>query len=58
MKQIKITQSVKDQLDELKYEKETYNIVIQRLIRENQKLRHDYDKLYLLLYNLSKNTPE
>ena len=54
MKQIKITEDVKAQLDGLKFDKETYNLVIQRLIRENQQLRTDYDKLYELALNLSK----
>lgn len=46
MTTVKITQKTKSQLDNLKFEKEAYNTVIQRLIKENEELRQD--KNYLL----------
>lgn len=52
MKQIKVTDDVKAELDSLRYDKETYNLVIHRLIREckrlfieNQRLQYDKDVL-------------
>lgn len=52
MKQIKVTDDVKAELDVIKYDTETYNLVIHRLIREckrlfieNQRLHHDKDLL-------------
>lgn len=45
MKQIKISEEVKKQLDTIAYDKETYNITIQRIIRENKQLKEDKDKL-------------
>lgn len=45
MKQIKISEEVKKQLDTMAYDKETYNITIQRIIRENKQLKEDKDKL-------------
>ena len=41
MKQIKINDNTKNQLDVLKDENETYNNVVTRLIRENQDLKQD-----------------
>ena len=38
---IKVTESVKKQLDEMKLEGETYNVLIQRLMRENKALQDD-----------------
>ena len=56
MKQIKVTDDVKAELDSLRYEKETYNLVIHRLIREckrlfieNQRLNYDKDVLMKML---------
>ncbi len=54
MRQIKVTEDVKTQLDNLKYDKETYNLVIQRLIRENSDLRLEKERLYKILNNLSQ----
>lgn len=54
MRQIKVTDNVKTQLDLLKYDKETYNLVIQRLIRENAQLRLEKERLYEILNNLSQ----
>lgn len=52
MKQIKVTDEVKAELDAIRYDKETYNLVIRRLINEskrlfieNQRLHHDKDLL-------------
>lgn len=42
---IKVTENVKKQLDEMKLESESYNVLIQRLMRENQELRQDKDTL-------------
>lgn len=41
MKQIKISEEVKKQLDTMAYDKETYNITIQRIIRENESLKRE-----------------
>ena len=38
LKNIKVTESVKTQLDEYAFEKETYNVTLQRLINENNLL--------------------
>ena len=53
MKQIKVTDDIKAELDAIKYDKETYNLVIHRLIRECKRLfienkRLHYDKDLLL----------
>lgn len=52
MKQIKVTDEIKAELDAIRYDKETYNLVIHRLIREckrlfieNQRLLYDKDVL-------------
>jgi len=52
MKQIKVTDEIKAELDAIRYDKETYNLAIHRLIREckrlfieNQRLYHDKDLL-------------
>ena len=54
MKQIKITEELKAELDRLKFDKETYNLVIHRLIRENGELKINYDRMYEIALNLSK----
>ena len=54
MKQIKVSEKVKLELDYLKQENETYSQVIQRLILSNQELQQDKDKLYVILNNLSR----
>ena len=41
MKQIKITDKVKKELDAIAEDKETYNLTIQRLIKENRELKKD-----------------
>lgn len=51
---IKISNSVKKQLDNYKFEKEAYNTVIQRLINENEELKKDKDKLFNIVENFSK----
>lgn len=45
MKQIKISDNTKNQLDVLKDENETYNNIVARLIRENQDLKNDKEFL-------------
>jgi hypothetical protein len=42
---IKVSDKVKADLDSIRLDKESYNIAIQRLIRENQSLRYDKDCL-------------
>lgn len=41
MKQIKISEKVKNELDNIAEDKETYNLTIQRLINENKELKQD-----------------
>ena len=53
LKQIKITESVKAELDSLKNEEDTYNNVIERLISENAKLKADNERLFNIAENLS-----
>ena len=48
---IKITKTTKQQLDNLKFEKEAYNTVIQRLIKENEELRADKERLFSIVEN-------
>ena len=38
---IKVTENVKKQLDDMKLEGETYNVLIQRLMQENKSLQED-----------------
>lgn len=45
LKTIKVSDKVKAELDTIRLDKETYNLAIQRLLRENQSLRHDKDCL-------------
>ena len=45
LKTIKVSDKVKAELDSILLDKETYNLAIQRLLRENQSLRHDKDCL-------------
>ena len=51
---IKITQATKTQLDNLKFEKEAYNTVIQRLIKENEELRADKERLFTIVENYNQ----
>ena len=51
MTTIKVSQSVKSQLDDFRFEKETYNTVIQRLIKENEQLRKDKERLFNIIKN-------
>ena len=48
---IKVTQSVKQQLDSYRFEKEAYNTVIQRLLNENEELRKDKTNLLKIAVN-------
>lgn len=49
LKNIKVTELVKSQLDEYALDKETYNVTIQRLILENMRLKEDKRVLTKLL---------
>lgn len=51
MTTIKVSQSVKSQLNDLRFEKEAYNTVIQRLIKENEQLRKDKERLFNIIKN-------
>lgn len=51
---IKVSQSVKQQLDKYRFEKEAYNTVIQRLIKENEELRKDKERLFTIVENINK----
>lgn len=51
MTTIKVSQSVKKQLDSYRFEKEAYNTVIQRLIKENEELRNDKERLFTIVEN-------
>lgn len=51
MKQIKISDKVKEELDNIKLDKETYNITIQRLIYENKQLKYDKEMLMQIAVN-------
>lgn len=48
---IKVTKSVKQQLDSYRFEKEAYNTVIQRLLNENEELRKDKNNLLKIAVN-------
>lgn len=45
LRTIKVTETVKAELDTIRLDKETYNLLIQRLLRENQDLRQDKENL-------------
>ena len=49
LKNIKVTDEVKQQLDDYALDKETYNVTIQRLILENMRLKEDKKVLTKLL---------
>lgn len=49
LKNIKVSETVKKQLDDYALEKETYNVTIQRLLLENMRLREDKNLLTKLL---------
>ena len=51
MTTIKVSPSVKSQLDDFRFEKEAYNTVIQRLIKENEELRKDKERLFNIIEN-------
>lgn len=53
MKNIKVTEKVKAELDAAAFDKETYNVTIERILRENKRLaienlRLKYDKDFLM----------
>lgn len=49
LKNVKVTEDVKKQLDDIAIEKETYNVTIQRLINENKQLKKNEEKTDTLL---------
>lgn len=49
LKNVKVTEDVKKQLDDMAIEKETYNVTIQRLINENKQLKKNEEKTDTLL---------
>lgn len=46
LKNIKVTDDVKAELDAVAFDKETYNVTIQRLMRENKRLAVENTRLY------------
>ena len=54
MKQIKVSEGVKSLLDSIKLENESYNLAIQRLLIENERLSYDKDVLVKLLLKETK----
>ena len=46
LKNIKVTEKVKSELDDIAYDKETYNVTIERLIRENKRLFLENHRLH------------
>ena len=51
---IKVTENVKKELDDLKLESESYNVLLQRLMRENKELRQDKE----MLMKIAMKTPD
>lgn len=49
LKNVKVTDEVKQQLDDYALDKETYNVTIQRLLLENMRLKEDKELLTRLL---------
>ena len=53
LKQIRITEDVKSELDYLKLDNDSYSTIIRRLISENTKLKADNERLFNISENLS-----
>ena len=53
LKQIRITEDVKTELDALKLDNDSYSTIIRRLISENAKLKADNERLFNISENLS-----
>lgn len=51
---IKVTENVIKELKEMKLESESYNVTIQRLMRENKELKHDKE----ILMKIAMRTPD
>ena len=51
---VKVSEEVKSELDSLKIESKSYNLIIKRLIDENIKLKADNERLFNIAENLSK----
>ena len=53
LKQIRITEDVKAELDSFKIDNDSYSTIIRRLISENAKLKADNERLFNIAENLS-----
>ena len=53
---VKVSEEVKSELDSLKIESKSYNLIIKRLIDENIKLKADNERLFNIAENLSKKS--
>lgn len=51
---VKVSEEVKSELDSLKIESESYNLIIKRVIEENRQLKVDNERLFNIAENLSK----
>lgn len=51
---VKVSEEVKSELDSLKIESESYNLIIKRVIEENRQLKADNERLFNIAENLSK----
>lgn len=53
---VKVSEEVKSELDSLRIESESYNLIIKRVIEENAKLKADNERLFNIAENLSKKS--
>ena len=51
---VKVSEEVKSELDSLRIESESYNLIIKRVIEENRQLKADNERLFNIAENLSK----
>ena len=54
LRQIRITEDVKAELDSLKIDNDSYSTIIRRLISENAELKSDKEQLFKICSNLSE----
>ena len=54
LRQIRITEDVKSELDSLKIDNDSYSTIIRRLISENAELKADKEKFSEIALELSK----
>ena len=52
---MRITNNVKDKLEDMKIDNESLSIVIARLIEDNKQLREDKETLYKIVLNTSNS---